>query len=412
MHYRPLSKLYYDGAEKYMEAYTQRFHSESTCHLDFLIGDAPAFFLVTTETLSRLTSIYKSDKHLTQLRSRLPGAAIGQFTISSLVDEILLTNSIEGVHSTRREIEDVLDSLRQNDQRKRFQGLVQKYTLLQTSEDIPLKTPEDLRAIYDELVLAEVREEDAGDVPDGRLFRKEITYVTSAAGKVLHAGVYPEEKILSSLEKALAFLNDEDCNLLLRLSVFHYLFGYIHPFYNGNGRTSRFISSYLIAKELDPLVGYRLSYSIKESIHDYYQAFRLCNDRKNKGDLTPFLLVFLEIIDHSMKDLVYALQKRLERWNYYSARCQALLCLDKTDQKTLPLCDLLIQASLFGTKGISSDDLCTQLGISKPTLTSRLKALSPEELVSVVVEGHRKYYRLDLSVLDSLGNSSSPRRSP
>ena len=113
-----------------------------------------------------------------------------------------------------------------------------------------------------------------------------------------------------------------------------------------------------------------------------------------------------------MKDLVYALQKRLERWNYYSARCQALLCLDKTDQKTLPLCDLLIQASLFGTKGISSDDLCTQLGISKPTLPSRLKALSPEELVSVVVEGHRKYYRLDLSVLDSLGNSSSPRRSP
>jgi hypothetical protein len=52
LHYRPLSKLYYDGAEKYMEAYTQRFHSESTCHLDFLIGDAPAFFLVTKDISS------------------------------------------------------------------------------------------------------------------------------------------------------------------------------------------------------------------------------------------------------------------------------------------------------------------------------------------------------------------------
>lgn len=407
MHYRPLSKLYYDGPEQYKKAYDSRFHSESACHLDFLIGDAPAFFLVTSETLSLLASIYKSDKRMTQLRGQLPEAAIRQFTLNSLVDEIILTNNIEGIHSTRREIEDVLDSLRRNDQRKRFQGLVQKYTLLQTAENIPMQTPKDLRAIYDELVLAEVRDEDPRDVPDGKLFRKDITYVTSGTGKVLHAGVYPEEKIVSCLEHALAFLNEERWNPLLRLSVFHYLFGYIHPFYNGNGRTSRFISSYLIAKELDPLVGYRLSYSIKASIHDYYKAFRRCNDPKNKGDITPFLLVFLEIIDRSMKDLIDALQKRLERWHDYSERCRERL----NQQKCFPLCDLLIQASLFGTKGFSSDELCTLLDISKPTLTSRLRAFAPGVLLTVVVD-HKKYYSLNLSVLDSPDGSSSPLFTP
>ena len=399
MNYKPLSKIFYDGAEAYHETYRTRFHSDSACHLKFLIGDDPAFFLITEETLSFIASIYKSNNLLAQLQSSLPGVAIKQFTLSSLIDEIILTNNIEGVHSTRREIKDVLDSLRQTDKRKRFQGLVQKYALLQTRDDIPLKTPEDIRRIYDELVLDEIRSADETNVPDGEIFRKDITYVTSQTEKVIHKGVFPESKIISSMESALTFLNDEKHNILLRLSVFHYLFGYIHPFYDGNGRTSRFISSYLISQELDPLVGYRLSYTIKESITAYHRAFKTCNDPKNKGDLTPFTLMFLDTIDRSIKQLIHALRKRLERWYFYLEKCQEVFHLSKKESS---LYDLLIQASLFGEKGITGDELCEILQISKPTLSSRLNAISPPKLLSVEIEDHRKYYSLDLSVVDAI----------
>lgn len=84
------------------------------------------------------------------------------------------------------------------------------------------------------------------------------------------------------MNKALAILNDKSIECVFRISIFHYLFGYIHPFYDGNGRTSRFISSYLLSKEFESIIGYRMSYSIKENINDYYKAFKVCNDPKNK----------------------------------------------------------------------------------------------------------------------------------
>lgn len=399
MNYEPLSKIFYREPERYGELYAARFHSESACHLDFFIGEVPAFFLLTNETVSLLASIYKEDKKLTQLRNELPPVAIQQFLLNSLVEEIVLTNNIEGISSTRREIETVLESLRRTDKRKRFQGLVQKYDLLQTSERIPLQTPEDVRRLYNDLVLDEVCEEDRENRPDGKVFRKDILHVTSATGKVLHSGVFPEEKIRRCMESALAFLNGEESNALIRLSLFHYLFGYIHPFYDGNGRTSRFISSYFISRELDPLAGYRLSYTIKEESAAYYRGFKLCNDPKNKGDLTPFLLMFLGLIERSVKELAQALEKRRQRLQYYSSLCVEYL---HTDEKMFPLYHLLIQASLFDQKGVSAQIMCSVLEISRPTLTSRLHGIQPPELLSVAIEDHKRYYSLNLSLLDDM----------
>lgn len=90
---------------------------------------------------------------------------------------------------------------------------------------------------------------------------------------------------------------------MIRISVFHYLFGYIHPFYDGNGRTNRFISSYLLSKELEPLISYHLAKTIKQNISKYYKSFDYTNDTDNRGDLTGFITNFLEIILASIEAL-------------------------------------------------------------------------------------------------------------
>ena len=46
-----------------------------------------------------------------------------------------------------------------------------------------------------------------------------------------------------------AELNGDNINSIIRISIFHYLYSYVHPFYDGNGRINRLISSYYISKK-------------------------------------------------------------------------------------------------------------------------------------------------------------------
>ena len=183
------------------------------------------------------------------------------------------------------------------------------------------------------------------------------------------------------------------------LTVFHYLFGYIHPFYDGNGRTSRFISSYLLSRELTPLIGFRLSYTIKENISKYYKAFEVCNDPHNKGELTPFVDMFLSIVEISMQQLLETLEEKKQKWDYYWKRIKLLPSADKANM--FKLYDVLIQASLFSNIGIGRDELIKHMGLSENTVRNRLKLIPDIMLIENRQKG-KKYYLLNLEEADKL----------
>ena len=106
------------------------------------------------------------------------------------------------------------------------------------------------------------------------------------------------------MDDAINILNDDDIDPLFRISIFHYLFGYIHPFYNGNGRLNRFISSYYLANTLESIMGYRLSYTIKENINKYYKSFKVVNEEINKGDGCSGSCFLKELIEEQRKGLI------------------------------------------------------------------------------------------------------------
>lgn len=387
-----LSKLYYKDKIEYEETYKSRFNNESTFHFNFKIHENEAFCCITPEIFNLSNEISKLDKKIFELEKKLPQAAINQFAKKSLIDEIVQTNYIEGVHSTRKEINLILSEPVNNKIKRRFKGLVAKYQML-SKETIPLKTCEDIRKIYDELVLNEVTEDDPQNAPDGILFRKEIAEVTTETQKVIHRGLYPEEKITNYMEQSLRILNDEGIPILIRISVFHYLFGYIHPFYDGNGRTSRFISSYLLSKNYEYLIGYRLSYTIKENLGNYYEAFRLSNDDKSKGDITPFVIMFLKIIFQSMSNLFEALYKRYESLNKYKQ------LLENRKEIDINVSYVLLQATLFSDIGITKEELCETVGISRSTLQHRLKVIDEKGYLITNKIGRENCYKLNIEAL-------------
>ena len=397
MGYTTLSDLYYKDTAAYEEQYQARYNSEYTVHLDFDVAGHQAFFVQTPEVYSILTDILRMNKAVSNLCTALPGAAIKQFSRRCLIDEIVLTNSIEGVRSTRKEISDILDELETKSKGKRFYGLVKKYNMLMVKEELPLASCQDIRDIYDELALAEVMEEEPENIPDGSIFRKNSVSIYSPSQKEIHKGLYPEETIIHAMEQALAFLNNDSCEVLFRIGVFHYLLEYIHPFYDGNGRLGRFICSYLLSQELEPVTGYRISYTIKEYIKDYYRAFSTCNNPLNRGDLTPFLHMFLKIVQISVEKLKTSLQQGFTQLNRCVQKIPELTA--QSDNALEELYHLLIQAALFSERGVPTSLVLKHVEISRGTLTKKLEEI-PDGLLIKERRGNTNYYSINLEALE------------
>lgn len=396
MNYVALYKYYYNDKKKYNDLYLSRFHNELTIHFDFEIKENPCFFLPHIEIMNLVSAIYAKTKELDKLKHKLPEIALHQFSLTCLIDEIKLTNEIEGVHSTRKEINDIITSNHSPAKNRRLYGLVQKYCMLTSEENLTIKKCSDIRAIYNDLVLEEVKIENPNEAPDGLFFRKDSVRVQNEHMKIIHQGLIPEENIITAMDQALEILNNANLDSLIRISIFHYMFGYIHPFYDGNGRMSRFISSYLLSKCLDPLVSYNLSYTIKKEITKYYKGFDIVNNNINKGDLTPFIIMFLEIIYDSIKNLYQTLEERAEQLNYYHSIINKHFSDDETTENIM---FVLTQNALFGTEPISANELASIINKSYTTVNNRLKQLSP-----FLCQEYTHKYDADLDALNELNH--------
>ena len=153
MQKKRLDKLFYSDPKNYVQEYRKRFDDPDTYHLPIQIGEQPAFFYVTPEILRQVAVIERTDKAVAAYEHRLPDQAIIQFILYSMIGEVLQTNRIEGVHSTRKDISTVLQN---PDKKQRFHGIIRKYRRLSRDEIIPLETSQDIRNLYDELFSDEI----------------------------------------------------------------------------------------------------------------------------------------------------------------------------------------------------------------------------------------------------------------
>ena len=387
-------KLYFKNKNEYNNIYENRYNSENTIHFHFKIENDYAFFYYHNEIMNIIYNINKLDKEVTNILNMLPGIAREEYKKRSLIDEIFFTNEIEGVVSTRKEISEVIDDIESKAKEKnRIHSLVHKYLMLNTNND-NIMNLEDIRKTYDELVLDEI---DKDDYPDGVLFRKDLVYVKGKSERILHTGVYPEEKINSILLEGLNILNDDNIDLLVRVSLFHYIFAYAHPFYDGNGRTDRYISSLYLKKYFNPIISYRLSLTIKESINNYYEAFNMTNSKYNKGDITTFVFEFVNIVkDAFEKTISYLSQKRTMLDEKKSILDELTIVKEeKINNELKKILYILMQVDIFGEYPINRVNLSNDTNLSLPTLNKLLAILEEEELIIKIKESKAFLYSIN-----------------
>ena len=394
MNYEPLAKLYYKDKSVYTKIYNERFNNEFSYHLPFEISGNKAFFIIDYQISKKIEEIYYISRQLDDILNQLPPIAFKYYINKNLIDEIMLTNDIEGVYSTRKEISQIIEMPDNSTKKVRLMGLVKKYQKLINGEKIPLSSCNDIRLLFDEIVLNEIEEDEK---TDGEIFRTGSVSVCTATDKEKHRGLYPEKKLIDFLNKSLDFLtNENNVGSLVKIAVFHYLFGYAHPFYNGNGRTSRFISSYLLCNILNQSIALRISYTIKNDKNKYYKAFDICNDPKNKGDITPFIYSFIDIIKNAAKSSLENLESLKQRLEYYSTIHENIYNFFENDLQS-KIVYILIQNALFSRKGVFIEELKHHLECSEATIRKNIKSLIKHGLIITTErEKNKMLYELSL----------------
>lgn len=123
-------------------------------------------------------------------------------------------------------------------------------------------------------------------------------------GEIVYTPPQEKDEILDLLGNFLEHFNlkQTDLHPLINLSILHYQFESIHPFYDGNGRTGRILNIlYLIINEfLDIPILYLSSY-INRNKSDYY---KLLNKVNNNDEWEEYILYILKAIEETSQNTV------------------------------------------------------------------------------------------------------------
>lgn len=359
--YENLIKLYYKKQNIEVE-YIKRIENPATFITDLKINpikrgnkildkEYSLFYVNLMEHTLLQEIIIKNSNKINLISNELPQIAIKDIIIKILSNELYKTNKIEGIETVKSEIHTSLkDNRKANKKVNKLDGIIKKY------KDIMEKNFKDtqhidslssFRKIYDEMF--EDFEKSGNYKLDGKYFRKDTIKVINGLGKTIHIGINGEEAIEKNIEDLIQFMNRKDIPFLVKASISHFFFEYIHPFYDGNGRFGRYLLSLYLARKLDILTAFSLSYSISKNLDDYYKSFVEVEDVNNYGEITFFVDNILKTIKSGQEMIIELLNDSVMKFKH-SMEILNELTKDLSEKENIML-QIYLQNYLFNDYG-------------------------------------------------------------
>ncbi len=384
MDYKELAKLYHmDNSSSRDKNAAKELNARLSADSTFLTGfDTPngeLFFTIPRELSILSERILRTERKISNLLRVLPEIAQHAVLRSMVLDEVVSTNAIESIHSTRMQIKNALDiAMKSNPETKRFKELATLYlNIIEDIDSIP-NTLKDIRSVYDKVTSGEIPSD---KLPDGELFRKDGVEITVGGIRVIHRGLEPESKINDALEKMLGMIKDENVPALYRVIVSHYIFEYVHPFYDGNGRTGRYLLSLTLRKSLTIPTSLSLSRTIAENKEVYYRAFKTAENKLNHGELTFFIYSMLELIRSAQLDIIERLEKNISTLEDLEEATNTLITNTNLKEKEAQIVFLLLQYEAFGLYGSATvQEIAKFLEIGKQQARKYLGSLEEKKI--------------------------------
>ena len=328
--YENLIKLYYKKPN-IKEEYIKRRENPTTFITDLKINpikrgnkifekEYNLFYVNLLEHTLLQEKIMENSKKIISLSNpnKFPQIAIKEIINKILSNELYKTNKIEGIESSKSQIYSSLkENGKLNKKENKSDGIIKKYKDIMENNFKDTQHIESLssfRKIYDEMFK---EFEKSGDYKlDGRYFRKDSVQIVNSKKKIIHIGINGEETIEKNMENLIQFMNRKDIPFLVKASISHFFFEYIHPFYDGNGRFGRYLLSLYLARKLDILTAFSLSYSISKNLDDYYKSFVEVEDVNNYGEITFFVGNILETIKKGQEEIIKLLNDSIMKLSH------------------------------------------------------------------------------------------------
>ena len=322
------------------EEYRLRIDNPATYRSGIVFDSHEIFATCVTDLVMHMNDIAYAEKAVEKAWGRLPRFAQREYLMQLIAKEVQNTNIIEGVHSTRKELSKALDAASEQNKHTRFSEFTKLFLELadskeksvaesvvdlnvesvadskESSTSIP-QTLQDIRKIYNSIMQGEL---ESGYIPDGEIFRKGKVSIRDGANNVVHDGDATEAEIQDHLTQMLSLMNSNKVPTLIKACMCHYAFESVHPFYDGNGRTGRFLLALQLHEQLSMPTILSLSSVIYAEKSGYYAAFSKSQELFNCNDLTMFCCTMLQYIKKAQNEVLNNIILQLK---------QTLYCMDK-----------------------------------------------------------------------------------
>ena len=401
------------------EEYRLRIDNPATYRSGIVFDSHEIFATCVTDLVMHMNDISYAEKAVEKAWGRLPRFAQREYLMQLIAKEVQNTNIIEGVHSTRKELSKALDAANEQNKHTRFSEFTKLFLELadskeksvaesvadlnvesvadskESSTSIP-QTLQDIRKIYNSIMQGEL---ESGDIPDGEIFRKKKVSIRDGANNVVHDGDATEAEIQNHLTQMLSLMNSNEVPTLIKACMCHYAFESVHPFYDGNGRTGRFLLALQLHEQLSMPTILSLSSIIYAEKSGYYSAFSKAQELFNCNDLTMFCCTMLEYIEKAQIEVFDNISVQLK---------QIIYCMDKLfefSKKTAiskvqyEVMTILLQNKLFSynpspmTRKQLSEYVGNAIGeqIGERKIVSALNGLIELEMVDSIGERPLRY---------------------
>lgn len=234
-----------------------------------------------------------------QLEDLIPDEIKDAALMDSIIDEAFSSSVIEGAFSTRKRAQEMIT--KKLDPKTKSELMIFnnykaiRYTLENIDEEI---TPDFIYHVWS-LLTKDTLEE--GDYTER--FRTGPVYIKNKLGEIVYEGV--DCKIVPKMMDSLVwFINEKTDGIhpIIKSIIIHYYFVYVHPFFDGNGRTARaLMNQYLIKSGYDFFKYFSISKILVEKRSKYYEAIKACEDMDN--DITYFIEFYSVLLVQTIAEI-------------------------------------------------------------------------------------------------------------